>query len=606
MTRAIALAISASVLAGGLGACDGPGASSDIDVDSSDLTATSLRVAAGATTSYADGAGHAWLSDRRYSGGLTYALSPPHTISRTADPTLYQAERYGADANGAPASFSYAFRVVAGDYNVSLLFSEGWVKGPGERRFGVTINGAPVLREFDIFAEAGGADRALVRTFPVHAADGSIVVRFEPGSVQNPKVNALEIVRVAGPPAPDAGAADGAPDGTPPVSADDAGTTNDASAPVLDAGAPKPPPGPATCPKSLQAAVHATATGGTLNVVGCSFKERVTIDKSMTLLGGAIDGTGLGVPLQAGALTVAASDVKVSFVHVFGSGGAGIGIAGGARVTVTDSEFDHNIQEGYSADGEDLLFLRVHFHHNNEALTVDPEWEAGGGKAHGSRIVFDGCESDHNGGPGFWYDTWYPKPYPPDRVFNTGAVVKNSRAHDNFGSGIMFEVSDGAMFTDNVTWNNGNPKHGWFWEAGILVSSSRNVEVARNVVAYNLNGISVVSQERDDRPPGNTTGVNVHDNIVIQSFDVAGDSAKAMLAYAQDWAGPLYAAQSGNVSARNRFYSVYPEPRDGRFVWSSSMSTLAQLNATPIGGGSTYITKADADQALLFAGLPGL
>jgi hypothetical protein len=124
---------------------------------------------------------------------------------------------------------------------------------------------------------------------------------------------------------------------------------------------------------------------------------------------------------------------------------------GGARNTITDSEFDHNIQEGYSVDATDVLFLRDHFHNNNnEARTIDPGWEAGRGKAHGARIVFDSCESDHNGGPGIWYDTWYPSPYPANRVFNPGAVVRNCKVHDNQDAGIMYEVSDGGRISDNA------------------------------------------------------------------------------------------------------------------------------------------------------------
>jgi parallel beta-helix repeat protein len=339
-----------------------------------------------------------------------------------------------------------------------------------------------------------------------------------------------------------------------------------------------------------------------VNVVSCSFKERVTISKQLTLIGGTIDGTGLGVALQDGALTVRAADVVVQHVRVLGSGGAGIRIEGD-RVRVEDSEFDHNIQEGYSVDANDTLFLRTHFHHNNEARTVDPDWEAGGGKSHGERNTFDGCESDHNGGPGIWFDTWYPTPYPPDRSFNPGTVVKNCRVHDN-EAGIMYEVSDGATITDNVVWGNGWVSRGWFWSAGILISSSRNVEVARNIVAFNLDGISVLSQGRPDLP-GNTVNVNVHDNVVIQGADDPTDTSdKAILAFEQDWSGGIWDAASNNRGSNNRFWSVYPEPRWSRFVWNGSVDTLAKLNATPAGGGSTYLSTAEKDAILASAGIP--
>jgi Right handed beta helix region len=162
-------------------------------------------------------------------------------------------------------------------------------------------------------------------------------------------------------------------------------------------------------------------------------------------------------------------------------------------------------------------------------------------------------------------------------------VVRNCRIHDNM-NGIQFEVSDGGTFTDNVIWGNGDPAKGWYWQAGILVSSSRNVEIARNVLAYNLDGISVLSQDRSDRP--------------------ADTSDKALLAFDQDWSGNLWGANTGNVGSANKYWSPYPEPRSSRFVWSSTLSTLAALDATPMGGGSTYLTTADKDAALASAGIP--
>src|SRR5215471_16939000 len=128
--RALIVGIAASfVAAAGLFACsDDP--SARVEEESMAFSGSAYRIAAGATTSYTDSAGHVWLSDRRYSGGYTYSPSPPHAITGTADPALYNAERYGADANNNPAPFTYTIPVSTGDYTVNLLFSEGWVTGP--------------------------------------------------------------------------------------------------------------------------------------------------------------------------------------------------------------------------------------------------------------------------------------------------------------------------------------------------------------------------------------------------------------------------------------------------------------------------------------------
>ncbi|MFI5262681.1 MAG: right-handed parallel beta-helix repeat-containing protein, partial [Candidatus Limnocylindrales bacterium] len=346
--------------------------------------------------------------------------------------------------------------------------------------------------------------------------------------------------------------------------------------------------------------------GGTVNASGCLFHERVTIAKALTLNGGTIDGTGLGVPLQQGALTLAGGNIAVNHVRVTGSAGAGVQVTG-SSVTIADSEFDHNIQEGFAVSGAtNVTFLRDHIDYNNVALTVDPGWEAGGGKAHGTNIVFDGCESDHNGGPGIWFDQWYPSGTAAGvKVYNPGATVRNSRVHDNIGAGIMYEVSSGGKFYNNVVWGNGSPSAGWVWAAGILISSSQNAEVYGNIVAWNRDGISVVSQSRADAP-GSVSGNYVHDNTIVLGPPVATDgSDKTLLAFADDWSSGMYAAGANNHGARNVFWSSQPEPQWARFgYWNgTSLQTLAALNGTGAGGASSYATTAQVNAILAGAGL---
>jgi hypothetical protein len=370
---------------------------------------------------------------------------------------------------------------------------------------------------------------------------------------------------------------------------------------------PPPPPPPVIVPKpiiDLQGTINSAVAGSIIDCSGSAvFKQIIDVNKPLTLLKGTVDTTGLGVPLQSGGITISANDVVLDTMRSTGSGGSGLRVGRYARCIIRDCELDNNIQEGYNvSEATDLTFLRTHIHHNNVARTVDSGWEAGGGKAHGTNIIFDGCESNHNGGPGIWFDQWYPSPFPANRAFNSGTIVRNCRVHDNGESGIMYEVSDGAKIYNNVVWNNGNPNAGWVWAAGILISSSRNVEVYGNTVAWNLDGISVTLQNRADRP-GNTTNVFVHDNNIMQGADKDA-SDKAMLAFAQDWAGGMYDTASNNRAAANRYWSMYPEPRWARFVWNGSLDTLAKLNATPAGGASTYLTTAEKNTILTNNGVP--
>jgi hypothetical protein len=81
-------------------------------------------------------------------------------MSGTASPELYWVERFG--------NFSYAIPVAQGRYTVTLRFAErhfgaanSMGNGPGSRIFHVFCNGEALLKNLNIFKEAGGADRAL-------------------------------------------------------------------------------------------------------------------------------------------------------------------------------------------------------------------------------------------------------------------------------------------------------------------------------------------------------------------------------------------------------------------------------------------------------------
>jgi hypothetical protein len=136
--------------------------------------------------------GTLWQPDRYYFGGRIHSLQQP--VTETDDPGLYNSERFG--------HFSYTFPVAAGTYTGILYFGETY-HGPsnpggggvGSRLFDVDFNGETLLRDFDIFKQAGGANRALRKEF--HGlkpnALGELVFTFQP--IKNyPCVNAIEII----------------------------------------------------------------------------------------------------------------------------------------------------------------------------------------------------------------------------------------------------------------------------------------------------------------------------------------------------------------------------------------------------------------------------
>jgi hypothetical protein len=115
------------------------------------------------------------------------------TAANAAPAGVYQTERYGRD-------FSYVYPVPKdGRYLVRLHFAEIFDDGAGRRLENVAINSQPVLKDFDIFAAAGGLNKAVVKEFPGVAPDdrGNVVIRITttPNSPdKNAKINGIEIV----------------------------------------------------------------------------------------------------------------------------------------------------------------------------------------------------------------------------------------------------------------------------------------------------------------------------------------------------------------------------------------------------------------------------
>ena len=139
-------------------------------------------------SSYTDSLGNTWSADADFTGGQVSSTTT--AIANTADPTLYQSERYG--------NFTYTFNVPAGNYSVILKFAEIYWTTAGKRVFNASINGTQVLTNFDIVAAAGAAFTAIDKTFPVTVTGSSIAIQFTTGSADLPKISAIEIKATSG------------------------------------------------------------------------------------------------------------------------------------------------------------------------------------------------------------------------------------------------------------------------------------------------------------------------------------------------------------------------------------------------------------------------
>jgi nitrous oxidase accessory protein NosD len=377
------------------------------------------------------------------------------------------------------------------------------------------------------------------------------------------------------------------------------------------------PPIPAPCPASLQGAIDATPTGGTLALGACTFHEAVTVSRAMTISGPAvIDGdgvrsawmtvTGSGVTVdgltmrnaaagaaQSGSLSVGAvSGFTLRNATLAGGSYADLRLWQGSGYRVESSDIASGRALGIIGwQVADTLITGSRVHGNNTA-GFDPGYEAGGIKlGSATRATVSGNEVDGNAGPGIWCD-----------VSCTAFTVSANRVHDNTHQGILFEISQGASITGNAVWENGWAFTSWGWGGGIVVSSSGGADVSGNTVAWNADGIVVISQSRSGAPA--VTGNHVHDNVVAIAPQPGDGSDKMAVAWLQDWSGSLFVAASNNTGSGNDYWGSVAEPQWARFDWNGAISTLSSFNATPGEEGAAYLTTSGLSQALVNAGVP--
>ncbi len=147
--------------------------------------AKAIRIDAGSTTPFVDADGNTWQSDKGFSGGGMVNRGNI-AIENTRNPALYRTEHWGMNAFSTP--------VPNGRYNVVLHFAETYpeITAAGQRVFTVKVEDQEI-KDLDVFKEAGGAAKALVKTVPVTVSDGKLDITFTFGE-QNPEINGIEII----------------------------------------------------------------------------------------------------------------------------------------------------------------------------------------------------------------------------------------------------------------------------------------------------------------------------------------------------------------------------------------------------------------------------
>lgn len=223
------------------------------------------------------------------------------------------------------------------------------------------------------------------------------------------------------------------------------------------------------------------------------------------------------------------------------SKGGGVEIGSGTRVI---DNFVHDNEQiglhigsptvGVLVEGNEIAF-------NNREGLHDMAWEAGGAKFVMTRDLTVRRNYVHdNTGPGLWTDG-----------DNVGTVYEGNVVVGNVGPGILHEISYEATIRGNLVEGNASG----FYFGGILVSSSRGVEVTGNTVIGNNGGIAAIQDERGSGNDG---------PYVTSGLRVTGNS----LAYTEGWTGIRDNIGDGAVFGRdNTFLSNSYEVPDGARGW---------------------------------------
>jgi len=137
-----------------------------------------------------------FTADQFSSGGSTFTntntIDESQITSNPPPAAIFNSERYGA--------MTYTIPNRSGAQTVTLYFAETYVTAAGQRLFNVLINGTTVLSSFDIYASAGGQNRAIARTFNTTAnGSGQVVIQFTTGT-ENPKINGITVASGTGVP----------------------------------------------------------------------------------------------------------------------------------------------------------------------------------------------------------------------------------------------------------------------------------------------------------------------------------------------------------------------------------------------------------------------
>lgn len=190
---------------------------------------------------------------------------------------------------------------------------------------------------------------------------------------------------------------------------------------------------------------------------------------------------------QHGAVVLAGSNDVLEDCTVERMNASGAAFTGPDQV-VRRCLFQDNGQLGFGANGAHNLLFTECVVRNNNVKGFDRGWEAGGDKLVLCRnAVLERSQFVQNRGNGVWFD-----------IGNEHCSVRQCLIADNEDAGIFDEISFGLQAHDNVIVGNGfaSTSGAWGAQAGIVLSSSPDSVVERNLIIGNREGFNFREQTR--------------------------------------------------------------------------------------------------------------
>jgi len=174
-----------------------------------------------------------------------------------------------------------------------------------------------------------------------------------------------------------------------------------------------------------------------------------------------------------------------------------LGISGNAATGIVLDGLDGDLA---TLDGPEMA--RNHKRH------ADCGYESGGMKWDQGHVTVRNAQAHDNDCRGLWADG------------NGKGLIENNLVEGNGEEGIYIEISQDAVIRNNRVYRNGltslTSDHRWYWNGGITLAGSFNVQVYGNRLSGNYNGITGIQQDRPDSvaPAGPLNKIAVHDNLI--------------------------------------------------------------------------------------------